>query len=138
MGVLCSWGEGTRTSHGNGAPNESVGSGDRAFISIFLYLRDDFRRVVHDESTRALFSDDIEVCGEGLGVRFASRRPEDKLKSYFRFCDEHAKESFAVSDSPLIAGMLHKESCRPFVGFKSCSKAALKLVSRVGVVTLVG
>ena len=35
MGVVCSWGEGTRSSHGNGAPDGSVGSGDNALISIF-------------------------------------------------------------------------------------------------------
>jgi len=35
MEVVCSWGEGTRASHGNGAPDGSVGSGDSALIFTF-------------------------------------------------------------------------------------------------------
>ena len=36
MGVLCTWGDVTRVSHGIGAPGGSVGSGDNAWISIFF------------------------------------------------------------------------------------------------------
>jgi len=133
MGVLCFWGEGTRASHGNGALDESVGSGDSTLIYLF-YLRDDLRRV-NEESPRVLFFDNREICGEGLGVWPAFRRAEDGLKSYFRFCDEPAKQSFAEFDSPLIAGMLQKEFGRLFVGFETRSYAALKMINRIGVVT---
>ena len=49
------------------------------------------------------------VCGEGLGVRLPCRRAEDGLKGHFRFSYEHAKESLAVFDSPLVTGMFLKE-----------------------------
>jgi hypothetical protein len=101
-----------------------------------FYLRDDLRRV--HESTRALFSDNIEVSGKLLRVRLFFRCAEDGLKGHLRFCYKHAKESFAVFDSPLIAGMFQKEAGRSSVCFEACAEAFLKMFSRVGVVPVVG
>ena len=53
------------------------------------------------------------VSVKGLGVRLSFRCAEDGLKGNLRVCDEHAKESFAVFDSTLIAGIFQKEAGRP-------------------------
>ena len=61
------------------------------------------------------------VSVKGLGVRLSFRCAEDGLKGNLRVCDEHAKESFAVFDSTLIACMFKQDYGRPFVCFKTCS-----------------
>ena len=39
LGVVCSWDDGTRDSHGNWALGGSVGSGDNALLSSFFLAR---------------------------------------------------------------------------------------------------
>ncbi len=71
-GTVCLWLGGTRRCHGNGAPCGSVGSGDRAWVSSFLYVRDNLC-LVHQEAARIVVSEDREVHWKGMGVLFLSR-----------------------------------------------------------------
>ena len=64
--------------HGNSAPCGSVGSGDMALVSSFMYLGDDLRQV-HQESARGVVSEDRKVRREELRVVHLRCGAEDGL-----------------------------------------------------------